>query len=363
MKNRLKAIFSVLKDTFDEWNKDRAPRLAAAISYYTVFSLAPFCIVVIAIAGLAFGQDAVRGQLNDQIQGLVGQQGADMIQQLIQNVSKPQDSIIATVIGLVTLLLGAAGLFGQLQDALNTVWGVETKPGRGIIAMLRDRFISFTMVLGVGFMLLVSLLISAFLAAIHNFFVGLIPGADFLLQVINFVISFGVITLLFAMMYKILPDVEIRWRDVWVGAAFTALLFTIGKQLLGLYLGNSGILSTYGAAGSLIIILLWIFYSAQILLFGAEFTQVYAQRYGAHIKASANAQLVDPEARLEQGMSVTQKASKTSPPLPMLPIEDNTPEPLSNKPLTTGAVAVGAAFFALLVGMVLGTQTEHRGKT
>lgn len=310
----IKAIFSLFKQTFDEWNEDRAPRLAAALSYYTIFSIAPFLIVVIAIAGLVATPDAVRGSLDEQIQGLVGREGADMIQELIQNTSKPQENIIASIIGLVTLLLGAGGVFGQLQDALNTVWGVKPRPGKSIIETIKDRFLSFTMVLGVGFMLLVSLLLSSFLSSVHTFFLGLLPGAEFILQIVNFVISFGVITLLFALMYKILPDVEIQWRDVIVGAAVTSLLFVIGKTALGLYLGNSGVLSTYGAAGSLIIILLWIFYSAQILLFGAEFTQVYAQKYGSRIKPAADAVPITAEARAQEGLEpITDKAIDPAP--------------------------------------------------
>jgi membrane protein len=277
----LKTMIDLLQQTYHEWTSDRVPRLAAALSYYTIFSLAPFLIVVIAVAGLVFGREAVQGRLDEQIQGLIGAQGADMVQQLIQNVSQPQQNIVASVVGLATLLLGASGVFGQLQDTMNTVWNVPERKGRGILSTIKDRFISFTMVLGVGFLLVVSLVISAALSAIHGYVLGLVPGTETILHIINILISFGIITVLFAMIYKILPDIAIEWRDVWIGAAFTALLFTLGKFLLGWYLGNSGVLTTYGAAGSLVIILLWVFYSAQILLFGAEFTQVFAKRYGS----------------------------------------------------------------------------------
>lgn len=336
----LKSIFSLFKATFDEWNEDRAPRLAAALSYYTIFSIAPFLIVVIAIASLVATPDAVRGSLDEQIQGLVGREGADMIQELIQNTNKPSENILATIIGVVTLLLGAGGVFGQLQDALNTVWGVKPRPGRSFLVTIKDRFLSFTMVLGVGFMLLVSLLLSSFLSSVHTFFLGLLPSAEFLLQIVNFVISFGVITLLFALMYKILPDVEIQWRDVGVGAAVTSLLFVIGKTALGLYLGNSGVLSTYGAAGSLIIILLWIFYSAQILLFGAEFTQVYAQKYGSRITPSPNAVAITAEARAQEGLEpITDKATD--------PAAGATPAPLPTAvPAAVPMAAVPAATVA-----------------
>jgi membrane protein len=366
----LKTAFSLLKETFQEWSEDKAPRLAAALSYYTIFSIAPFLIVVIAIAGLAFGQEAVQGRLDEQIQGLVGPEGADMIQELIQNVRQPEGNIIATIIGIATLLLGASGVFGQLQDALNTIWGVTPKPGRGILGMIKDRFFSFTMVLGVGFLLLVSLVISTVLSSIQGYFLGLFPGAEFILEIINFIVSFGVITLLFALMYKYLPDVKIQWSDVWIGAAFTALLFVIGKTLLGLYLGNSGVLSTYGAAGSVIIVLLWIFYSAQILLFGAEFTQVYAMKYGSRIQPDEDAVAVTEEARAQQGMKESEKAVKDENQLPN-PIPENisftaataTPVTRKQRPsLFRDPIAMGTAFFALLVGMLIGNRPFERDK-
>lgn len=372
--SKLKTFFTLLKETLDEWNKDRAPRLAAALSYYTVFSIAPFLIVVIAVAGLIAGEDAVRGQLDDQVQGLMGREGADLVQQLIQNNSQPAENILATVIGIATLLLGAGGVFGQLQDSLNTVWGVEPKAGRGLLATIKDRFLSFTMVLGVGFLLLVSLVLSSFLAALSNLLIGLLPGTDLLLQALNFVISFAVITLLFGMMYKILPDVEIQWRDVWVGAAFTSLLFSIGKTALGIYLGNSGVLSTYGAAGSLIIILLWVFYSAQILLFGAEFTQVYAMRYGSRILPSANAVAVTPEARAQQGLAPTEKPTAPSQPkieivIPPTPRPAPMPPPAlvtatpqrAFDPLNWG-FAVGGAIFGAVLGYLVKLRRDENGE-
>lgn len=297
-----KNIWSLLKETFSDWNEDKAPRLAAALAYYTLFSIAPLLVIVIAITGLVFGHEAVQGQVQNQIQGLVGRESAGAIQSMIQGASRPRTSIIATIIGVVTLLFGAAGLFGQLQDALNTIWEVQPKPGRGALAVIKDRFMSFTMILGVAFMLLVSLVVSAALAAMGQFFGGLMPGMEFMWQVVNFVVSFGVITLLFAMIFKVLPDVKVAWSDVWIGAAATALLFTIGKFLIGLYLGKSAIGSTYGAAGSLIIILIWVYYSAQLLFLGAEFTQVYAKRYGSRIEPAENAVPLTEEARAQQGI-------------------------------------------------------------
>ena len=296
--------WNLLKKTASEWSEDKVPRLGAALAYYTVFSIAPLLIIAIAVAGLVFGDDAARGSVEAQLSSFLGPDAAEAINDMIKSASKPSSSIIATVIGVVTLLFGASGVFGQLKDAMNTIWEVAPKPGRGIMGIIADRFLSFTFVLGVGFMLLVSLMISTGLDAVKGFIFGDEIGIIF--QIINFVVSFGVITLLFAMIYKILPDVEIQRRDVWIGAAFTALLFTIGKFLISLYISKSAPESSYGAAGSLIVILLWIYYSAQILFFGAEFTQVYANQYGSRVVASEDAVPVTEEARAQQGMPRTE---------------------------------------------------------
>jgi membrane protein len=273
----VKAVFDLLKETFADWSKDKASRLAAALAYYTVFSIAPLLIIVIGIVGLLLGQrQNVQNQVLSQVQGLLGSQGSDLIRTMIENTSKPSTSILATVIGIGTLLLGATGVFGQLHDSLNTIWEVTPKPGQGILATLRGRFLSFSMILGVGFLLMVSLLVSTALTAIGTFLGGVLGAQAAVAQVISFVVSFVVLTLLFAMIYKVLPDVKIAWGDVWIGGAATALLFTIGRFVLALYLGRGSVGSAYGAAGSLIILLLWVYYSAQILFLGAEFTQVYA---------------------------------------------------------------------------------------
>lgn len=278
----------LLKDTFTAWSEDKASRLGAAVAYYTVFSLAPLLVIVIAVAGLAFGERAVRGEIIGQIQGTVGHGDAQLIQSMVASAHKPSTGIIAAVLGVATLLLGATGLFGELQDALNTIWKVAPKQ-RGILTQVRARLVSFGMVIGIAFVLLVSLVISAGVSAVGQFIGGVLPVPEIVLQVINFAISFGIVILLFAMMYKVLPDVEIAWRDVWIGAAVTSLLFTVGKLLIGLYLGHSGVASTYGAAGSLVMLLLWVYYSAQILFFGAEFTHVYTSRFGSHARPAPDA--------------------------------------------------------------------------
>jgi membrane protein len=235
---KAKRIFKLLKDTVTEWQEDKVSLWAAALAYYTIFSIAPLLLIAISIAGAVFGEEAARGEVVDQIRGLVGQQGAEAIQAMIQNTQKPgSGGTIATIVGIVTLLFGASGVFGQLQDALNTIWEVKPKPGQGIKSFLQSRFLSFAMVLVIGFLLLVSLVLSAGLALVGNFFNRLLPDLVIVSQLINFLISFGVITVLFAAIYKFLPDVHAPWKDLWVGSIVTALLFNVGKYLIGLYLG------------------------------------------------------------------------------------------------------------------------------
>ena len=287
---RLQDGFKLIKDTVTEWSEDNVPLLAAALAYYTVFSLAPLLLIAIAIAGFFFGEEAARGEIIGQIQGLVGKEGAQAIQAMIQNANQPgSGSTIATITGVVVLLFGASGVFGQLQVALNTIWEVKPKPGNGIKSFLQSRFLSFAMVLVIGFLLLVSLVLSAVLAAVSSYFGDLVPGFVIVGQIVNFIISFVVVTGLIAAIYKYLPDVNIPWKNLWVGAGVTALLFNLGKFLLGLYLGRGSVGSAYGAAGSLIVLLIWVFYSAQILLFGAEFTQVYSKYRGLPIEPSKHA--------------------------------------------------------------------------
>jgi membrane protein len=282
--------FSLLKATVSEWLDDQAPTLGAALAYYTVFSLAPLLIITIGIAGLVFGAEAAQGQIFDQLRGLLGEASGKAMEEIVRSASaEPKTGVVATAIGFVTLLFGASGVFGQLQASLNIIWGVQLKPGRGILGIIRDRILSFGFILVVGFLLLVSLFLTAAIAFVGKQFGAMVPGMEALIQLLNSILSLAVITLLFAMMFKILPDANIAWRDVWIGAFITALLFTIGKFALGFYLGRSGVASSYGAAGSLIVLLLWVYYSSQIVFFGAEFAQVYANRFGSHVTPSSNA--------------------------------------------------------------------------
>jgi len=257
---------------------DRVPKLAAALAYYTAFSVAPIVLIVIALAGLLFGAEAARGAVSAELSALVGQKTAQVIEEILKNAWSPGRGVIATVLGVSGVLFGAAGVFGELQDSLNIIWKVQKKPGRGILGTIKDRFLSFGMVAGIGFLLLVSLVVSAGLEAVGHLILGTQAGV--VLEGIQQLVSLGVITLLFAFAFKVLPDARTRWKDVWVGALLTALFFTVGKFLIGLYLGRSSIGSSFGAAGSLAVFLLWVYYSSQIFFFGAEFTKVFADTHG-----------------------------------------------------------------------------------
>jgi membrane protein len=282
-------VWATIKETISDWIDDGAARLAAALAYYSLLSLAPLLVISIAIAGFVFGHDAARGRVAGELGAVVGAQAAEGIQSVVANARSPVRGVLSTVVGVVTLFIGASGVFGELQSSLNSIWEVKRKPGRGIWGEIKDRFLSFTMVLGVAFLLLVSLVLNSILSAIGAKFSEALPGGELLWQGLNFAFSLSVITGLFALIFKYVPDAAIRWRDVWLGAAVTAGLFTIGKFLLALYLGKAAIGSSYGAAGSLIALVVWVYYAAQILLLGAEFTQVQARRSGREIRPARGA--------------------------------------------------------------------------
>lgn len=308
---KAKTVWEMLKRTLSDWSEDRAPRLAAALAYYTIFSIAPVIIIVIAVAGMVFDEAAVRGEISAQLQSLVGAQAAEAIESMVANASRPTMNTIAGIVGVVVLIIGATGVFFQLQDALNTIWEVQPRPGQGIVATIRHRVLSFAMVLGIGFLLLVSLVLSATLSALGDVVMGQALMDTTVGQIVNIIVSFAVTTLLFAMIYKVLPDAKISWSDVWIGAAATSVLFTLGKWLIGLYLGRSALGSSYGAAGSLVILLVWIYYSAQILFLGAEFTQVYAQRFGRSIEPRPYAVRVSEDQRAREGLGHSKRAGAT----------------------------------------------------
>jgi membrane protein len=283
-------MLSLLKQTASEWMEDDAPTLGAALAYYTVFSLAPLMTIAIAMAGFFFGKEAAQGQIFDELRVLLGEEGGKAVEEMVQSANaQPTAGVVATIISVIMLLFGASGVFGQLQASLNAIWGVKAKPGRGVLGIIQDRLLSFGFTLVVGFLLLVSLLLTAGMALMADWIGGLMPGSEALAYILNIVLSLSMITLLFATIFKFLPDAKIAWHDVWIGAFLTALLFTIGKFALGIYLGKSAVASSYGAAGSLIVLLLWVYYSSQILFFGAEFTQVYANRFGSRVAPADNA--------------------------------------------------------------------------
>ena len=281
----------LLKQTFSEWLEDKAPQLGAALAYYTVFSLAPLILVLLAIVGLIFRNDpgGAWNKITEQMRYFLDKSAVEVVQNIAQKAAQPNKSLLATIIGILLALFGASGVFGQLQDALNTIWGVKAKPGAGLWGFLRSRFLSFAMVGGVCFLLLVSLTLESVLKGFSHYIQGVLPGGIIIAMAVYWIFDLTVVILLFAIIFKFLPDAKIQWRDVWIGAVMTAIFFAIGKWALGLYLGSGSAASAYGAASSLITLLLWVYYSSQILLVGAEFTQVYACRAGRGIAPDEHA--------------------------------------------------------------------------
>jgi membrane protein len=274
-------LVSLVKRTITKWSEDNASSRAASLSYYTVFSIAPLLVIAVAVAGVVFGKDAVSGELQRQLQGLLGEGGAKAIQDMMVSASQTGAGALASALGIVMLVAGATGAFVELQETLNAMWKVEKKTG-GVIAFVRSRLLTFAMVGVIAFLLLASLIVSTALAAVAHFAEASIPGGALLFHALDLLVSFGVVTVLFAAVFKVLPDANVAWRDVWLGAAVTSILFGIGKLLIGLYLGASSVASSYGAAGSFAVLLIWVNYSAMILFFGAEFTQVYSGSHGSH---------------------------------------------------------------------------------
>lgn len=286
---KVKYYWKILMEIVDKWSEDKAPKLGAALSYYTVFSLAPLLVIAIAVAGFFFGGEAVQGRIVGEIQSLVGRDASVLIQEAIVKSSYTESGIIATIISIVTLLITGSAAFIELQDSLNIIWQVKPKPGRAIWEFIRTRLLSFAMIVGTGFLLMASLLVTTAINVVIDYFGNMFAFPPAILQVVNLVVSLLVITTLFALIYKVLPDVKLSWKDVRIGAFVTALLFIIGKYLIGLYLGSSNVSSTFGAAGALALVLVWIYYSAQILFFGAEFTYVYSTKFGSGITPAEHA--------------------------------------------------------------------------
>jgi membrane protein len=273
-----KELVSVLKMTFAAWNRHEAPRLGAALAFYTILAMSPLLILVVALGGIILSRSTAQAHILSQVQGMVGPEGGKAVESMLANAQKPASGILGTVVGLVSLLFGASGVFAELRSALNLIWEVTPKEASGIIGLLRERFFSFGMVLSIGFLLLVSLVVSTILAALGKFFGGLLPPVpSAVLAIINFFLSYVGVATLFGLIFRFVPEAKVRWINVWLGALVTAMFFTMGKTLIGLYLGKSSLASTYGAAGSVIVVIVWVYYSAQIFLFGAEFTHAYTR--------------------------------------------------------------------------------------
>lgn len=287
-RNDVRALPATFKTAARNWSDNRAMMMGAAMAYYTLFSIAPLLMITIAVAGWVFGTDASQGEVFRTLQGLLGRDGAASIQGVVESASnQPETGVLASVVGLATLLLGASGVFAQLQESLNVIWGVKPAPEAGVGHWLRRRVLSFSMVLVIAFLLLVSLVASAVFAGVGRYMSGALPGGTVLWQGVNFALSLAMTSALFAAIYKILPDVNVGWRDVRFGALVTAVLFSVGRLLIGLYLGRSGVGSAYGAAGSLVVVMVWVYYSSCVLLLGAEFTHAFATRGGRRVRPRA----------------------------------------------------------------------------
>ncbi len=284
---RIGAVWRLLRDAVAAWSDDRAASMGAALAFYTLFSVAPLLLIVVSVAGLVFGEDAARGEIMAQVSGMVGEQSARTIESLMQRLNRPEAGAIGTLIGVGTLLVGATTVFGELRAAMDRIWETPTQPPRGVLELLRTRLLSLGMVLGIGFLLMVSLIFSAALAALGKWWGPWLGQIALLGQLLDWTLSFALMVAIFAMIYKWMPHVRLAWGDVGIGAALTALLFVAGKWAIGLYIGRSSVASPFGAAGSLVVLLLWVYYSAQIFLLGAEFTWVYAKRYGSLQQAPA----------------------------------------------------------------------------
>ncbi len=305
-------MLGLVKETFQDWTQDKASRLGAALAYYAIFSIGPMLVVVIAIAGRIFGQAAAEGQITSTLSRVLTSDTARFVEALVKSASQPAEGTIASIVGTGTLLLSAMGIFGQLKDALNTIWEVEPVPGGGIMAALTKNFLSFGMLLGVGFLLLVSLVINAILSTLGPFLSDTLPGGALLWNAVNYVITLAIISLMFALIFKFVPDIRVGWKEVLVGGAVTATLFLLGQIALGIYLSLGNVGSAFGAAASLVVVLVWIYYSAQILFLGAEFTQVYANRYGSGMAPARHARFLTEEARAHQGTKSKQPRKQAS---------------------------------------------------
>ena len=365
-----KRALELAKKSYSKWSEHQAPRLGASVAFYSVLSFAPLLVLTTAVIALIFGKSSAQGALVNEARQWIGDRGAETVQSLLKSAQKPASGIVSSIIAFITLLFGASGVFTELQEALNTIWEAPAQTASGFMGMVKQRVFSFGMVLSVGFLLLVSLVLSAGLAFVGHSFGQLVPLPPAVLQTINFLVSFAVISVLFALMFKYVPNTKVAWRNALAGAVGTALLFTIGKLLLGLYLGKASVGSTYGAAGSLVAVIVWIYYSAQIFFFGAEFTYIYSEPDAS--KSAAPAKKADPaqDAAPKPGQPQSQPENKPAllppPAMALLPAVSNAPLPHHNSSLPRRSrtaphhVTKPRLLVALGVGFLLGRVFASR---
>src|SRR5688572_4253917 len=332
----IKQGWSLLKKAISAWSNDYAPSMGAAISYYTLFSIAPLLLIVIAIAGFFFGDEAVRGEITAGLSGLMGEEGGKAIEGMVAAASEPKEGIIATVVGVVVLIIGATTVFGELQNSLDRIWGEPAREAGGVWSLLRSRLLSIGMILGIVFLLMVSLVFDTVLQTLGKMWGT--EGWQVVAQVVNFILGFALTTTAFALIYKLMPRAKIEWHDVWVGAAVTAVLFTIGKYLISLYIGRSAVASSFGAAGSLVVVMVWVYYSAQIFLLGAEFTWVYAHEHGSR-KGEKRPGAVEKTDAVETQKPAAVPVRIAPAPMPVMPMAAEAVPAHKRKPLVTFGIA------------------------
>jgi membrane protein len=342
----VKEVWRLLKMAVTAWSNDYAPSMGAALSYYTLFSIAPLILIVVAVAGLFFGDDAARGEITAGLQGLMGEDGAKGIEEMVANASEPKEGIIATVIGVFVLILGATTVFGELQNSLDRIWRAPAREAGGVWKLLRSRLLSLGMILGIAFLLMVSLVLDTVLQSLSKMWGA--EGWQVLAQGLNFVVGFALTTTVFALIYKLMPRAKIEWHDVWVGAAVTAVLFTVGKFLISLYIGRSAVASSFGAAGSLAVVMIWVYYSAQIFLLGAEFTWVYSHEHGSR-KGQERPGAVEDKAPAEVAEPKAVPVRIAPQPMPVLPVMKEELPVHKRKPVVTFGVAAALGAIAGVV--------------
>lgn len=360
--NYLKQSFELIRDTATNFGRDNATMLAAGLAYYTIFAIAPLLVIAVAVAGFVYGEAAVQGEIVGAIEDTVGTQAATIIENLIASARESGATIWATLLSIGVLIWGSSNLFGQLQRALNTIWGIAPAPDAGVLNVVRKRAVAFSMVLLLGFFLLLSLAASTIVTALGDFLTELLPGLGSLLPTAELFVSLFILILLFATLFRVLPDVEVAWRDVLLGAAVTAVLFVLGRYLISWYLGTRSFSSTYGAAGSLVVLLLFVYYSAQIILFGAEFTQTYANKFGSRLRPAENAIKITRQGieTAEDVMMARPDPAASMPPRPVVAERPLSP-PQPSPPQTRRQVA--AILFGMALGLLLAFLNKLRNRT